>query len=80
MWICAQQCQHYGCFGVIKWLGMDKVHATLIADTSLEHFITEVSLYGAGEPNIRYSLDLIGKAPRREQLPVPPPLTRSSQA
>lgn len=44
-------------------LGMDKVQALLIADTSLEHHITEVSLYGAGEPNARYSLDLIRKSP-----------------
>ena len=44
-------------------LGMDNVQATLIADTTLEHHITEVSLYGAGEPNARYSLDLIRKSP-----------------
>ena len=44
-------------------LGMDKVHATLIADRSLEHHITEVSLYGAGSPEERYSLELIRKSP-----------------
>ena len=44
-------------------LGMDNVQATLIADTSLEHHITEVSLYGAGAPDARYSLDLIRKSP-----------------
>lgn len=44
-------------------LGMDKVQATLIADTTLEHHITEVSLFGPGEPNTRYSLELIRKSP-----------------
>ncbi len=44
-------------------LGMDQVQATLIADSTLEHHITEVSLYGAGNPNTRYSLDLIRKSP-----------------
>ena len=44
-------------------LGMDKVQATLVADKSLEHHITEVSLFGPGEPNKRYSLELIRKSP-----------------
>ena len=44
-------------------LGMDRLHATLIADATLEHHITEVSLYGSGEPHERYSLDLIRKSP-----------------
>jgi aspartate dehydrogenase len=44
-------------------LGMDRVHATLIADPRLVHHITEVSLYGAGDTDTRYSLDLIRKSP-----------------
>lgn len=44
-------------------LGMDLVEATLIADTRLEHHITEVSLYGSGSPDTRYSLELIRKSP-----------------
>jgi predicted dinucleotide-utilizing enzyme len=44
-------------------LGMDRVHATLIADPRLEHHITEVSLFGEGPPESRYSLDLIRRSP-----------------
>ena len=44
-------------------LGMDNVHATLIANPQLEHHITEVSLFGSGSPDKRYSLELIRKSP-----------------
>ena len=44
-------------------LGMDNVQATLIANPQLEHHITEVSLFGAGDPEKRYSLELIRKSP-----------------
>lgn len=44
-------------------LGFDNVQAKLIADTSLEHHITEVSLMGPVQNGQRYSLDLIRKSP-----------------
>ena len=43
--------------------GFDHVQATLIADTNLEHHITEVSLLGPLRNGQRYSLDLIRKSP-----------------
>ena len=44
-------------------LGFDAVEATLVADTTLEHHITMVSLFGPGAPQKRYSLELIRKSP-----------------
>ena len=44
-------------------LGFDKVQATLIADSHLEHHITEVSLFGPIQNEQRYSLELIRKSP-----------------
>jgi len=44
-------------------LGMDNVQATLIANPHLNHHITEVSLYGPGKEDERFSLDLIRKSP-----------------
>jgi len=44
-------------------IGMDNVQATLIANPNLNHHITEVSLYGPGSPEERFSLDLIRKSP-----------------
>ncbi|MEC7986883.1 MAG: aspartate dehydrogenase domain-containing protein [Myxococcota bacterium] len=43
--------------------GFDHVTATLIADTHLEHHITEVALFGPVQNGQRYSLELIRKSP-----------------
>ena len=44
-------------------LGFDTVQASLIADPSLEHHITEVGLYGPGSKAQRYSLELQRRSP-----------------
>ena len=44
-------------------LGFDSVEAALVADPSLEHHITEVSLLGPDTGGPRYSLDLIRTSP-----------------
>ena len=44
-------------------LGFDKVVASLIADPSLEHHITEVVLWGPDTQGPRYSLELIRRSP-----------------
>ena len=44
-------------------LGFDALQAELVADTSLEHHITEVSLFGPGPVDKRFSLELVRKSP-----------------
>ncbi len=44
-------------------LGFDKVHAQLVADPSLEHHITELTLFGPETGGPRYSLSLTRNSP-----------------
>jgi aspartate dehydrogenase len=44
-------------------LGFDRLHASLIADPSLNHHITEVGLYGPGTKEERFSLELQRRSP-----------------
>ena len=44
-------------------LGFDNLQAQLVADTTLEHHITEVSLFGPGTADKRFSLELVRKSP-----------------
>jgi predicted dinucleotide-utilizing enzyme len=44
-------------------LGFDRVHATLVADPSLEHHITEVHLFGPNTGGPRFRLSLVRESP-----------------
>ena len=44
-------------------LGFDQVEARLVADPSLEHHVTEVSLLGPESAGPRYSLKLVRSSP-----------------
>mmetsp|Transcript_13184 Transcript_13184/g.1929 ORF Transcript_13184/g.1929 Transcript_13184/m.1929 type:complete len:121 (-) Transcript_13184:76-438(-) len=50
-------------FVLVTKLPFEKIRATLYADPSLEHQITEVSVYGPGNEKDRFSLDIIRKSP-----------------